>query len=354
MRCLLIAIVVCCSCAARAAEKVTVATLNCEFLSTKFVHVKFGLPLERKKWTAAQKATWDAPGFRDAQYLKACKAVAATIKRIDADVIVLTEVARVPKPGGAFVTPSDLTILHDELKTVYPHLAFGESADTKTNQNVAVLSKRAFAAGSVRQTIPGREGYYGELDDPESEAEARITKGLSVAVTMDGQSVRIYAVHLKSERGGHEADAQRIAQASIVRRNYLKDIAAGTHVIVAGDLNDHRAQPALRRIRGFDDLGEDLAQTGGPTFFKKKDSESNADFNARIREHWTYEFAGRRNQIDHVLISQSVRRHCTQKNHHKKMQIEFIDVTETIAGTTHKASDHRAVKLTLEFQDNHE
>lgn len=354
MRCLLVALVVCCSCAAEGAEKVTVATLNCEFLSTKFVHVKFGLKLDRKDWTDAQKAAWDAAGFRDAQYLKACKTVASAIKRIDADVIVLTEVARVPKMAGAFVTPNDLTILHDELKTVYPHLAFADSADTKTHQNVAVLSKRAFEPDSVRHTIPGREGYFGELDDPESEAEARVTKGLSVAVKMNGQPVRVYGVHLKSERGGHEADAQRIAQASIVRRNYLKELAAKTHVIVVGDLNDHRAQPALRRIRGFDDLGEDLSQTGGPTFFKQTSSETNADFNARIREHWTYEFAGRRNQIDHILISQSVRNHCTQKNNHKKIHIEFVDITETIAGTTHKASDHRAVKLTLEFLDNHQ
>ncbi|MFQ5733323.1 MAG: endonuclease/exonuclease/phosphatase family protein, partial [Planctomycetaceae bacterium] len=233
------------------------------------------------------------------------------------------------------------------------HMAFGDTADVRTDQNVAILSKRAFEADTLRRTIPGREGYFGELDDPETEAEARVTKGMSVVVNVDGQPVRIYAVHLKSERGGHEADAHRVAQASIVRRNYLKDVAAGTHVIVAGDLNDHRAQPALRRIRGFDDVGPDLAQTGGPTFFKKRSTESNADFNARIRDHWTYEFAGRRNQIDHILISQSVRNHCTQRNHHKTMQIEFIDVTETIAGTDHKASDHRAVKLTLEFLDRH-
>ena len=239
------------------------------------------------------------------------------------------------------------------MKATYPHLAVGDSADTFTMQNVAILSKRPFEAGSVRRTVPGREGYFAELDDPESEAEARISKGLSVAVKINGKRLRIYGVHLKSERGGHESDAQRIAQASIVRRNYLKDTAAGSHVIVAGDLNDHRVQPTLRRIRGFDDIQEDLAQTGGPTFFRKKRNESNDAFNARIRNHWTYEFAGRRNQIDHILISQSVRDHCTQLNNRKKIQIEFLDITETISGTSHKASDHRAVKLTLEFLDTH-
>jgi hypothetical protein len=180
-----------------------------------------------------------------------------------------------------------------------------------------------------------------------------ISKGLSVVVMMDGDPVHIYVTHLKSERGGHESDAQRIAQASIVRRHYLKDLELGQHVVVAGDLNDHWGQPTLRRIRGLDDIGEDLAQTGGPTFFKRKDKETNEEFNERIRQHWTYEFAGRRNQLDHILISQSIRNHCTQRNFHKRMKIEFIDIFETIGDTQHKATDHRGVKLTLEFLDKH-
>ncbi|MFQ5733294.1 MAG: hypothetical protein ACE5KM_15235, partial [Planctomycetaceae bacterium] len=120
MRTLSIAAIVLCCSFAQAAETVTVATLNCKFLSTRFVHIKFGLSFARKNWTAAQKATWNADGFRAAQYRRACKAVAKTITRIDADVIVLTEVGRIHKKNGAFVTPNDLTVLHDELKTVYP------------------------------------------------------------------------------------------------------------------------------------------------------------------------------------------------------------------------------------------
>jgi endonuclease/exonuclease/phosphatase family metal-dependent hydrolase len=336
-----------------AADKVTIATLNCQFLSTKGVHVKLGLPFDQRYWTETQRTTWAANGFREQQYRKAVKAVAAVIRRIDADVIVLTEVARVPRVNGINVSPNDITVLHDEVKEIYPHVAFADSSDRSTNQNVAILSRRPFVEGSILPRIPGREGFFGELDDVESEDETTVSKGMRAAIRIDGEVVYLFAAHLKSERGGHESDAKRIAQASIVRRNYLKLLADNKHVIVVGDLNDHRGQPALRRIRGLDDLGEDLAQTGGPSFFKRHDRESNNDFNRRIRQHWTYEFAGRRNQIDHILISQSIRDRCTQRNFHKKMQIEFIEVTETIEGTDIRATDHRAVKLTLEFLDRH-
>ena len=351
MRYTLLALLLCLSAELCAAEKVTVAILNCEFLSTRKVHVKFGMKFDTSKWTEEEREIW-TDDFRAARYKESVEAIATAIKRIDADVIVLTEVARIPKEDGEFITPNDMTILHDEVKTVYPHMVFGDSSDKFTWQNVAVLSKRPFE-GEPNQRIRGREGYYSELDDPESEEETTISKGLSVVVTVDGDPVHIYAIHLKSERGGHESDGQRIAQASIVRRNYLKNLENGHHVVVAGDLNDHRGQPTLRRIRGLDDIGEDLAQTGGPTFFKQKDGEKNEEFNVRMREHWTYEYARRRNQIDHILISQSIRNHCTQRNFHKRMKIDFIDITEKIGDTEDKATDHRAVKLTLEFLDTH-
>ncbi|MBT4864604.1 MAG: endonuclease/exonuclease/phosphatase family protein [Planctomycetaceae bacterium] len=353
MRWAFFALLICWTSSLNAGETVTIATLNCQFLSPKTVHVKFGLPFDRRSWTEVQRRTWAADGFREQHYRKAVKAIAATIQRIDADVIVLTEVARVSRVNGIYASPNDVTVLHDELKENYPHLAFADSSDKITNQNVAILSRRPFVEGSMLPRIPGREGFFGELDDVESEDETTVSKGMRAAIRIDGDVVYLYPVHLKSERGGHESDAKRIAQASIVRRNYLKQLADDQHVIVIGDLNGHRGQPALRRIRGLDDLNEDLAQTGGPRFFKRRESEPSDEFNRRIRQHWTFEFEGRRTQIDHILISQSIRNRCTQRNYHKKMQIEFIEVTETIEGTDIPATDHRAVKLTLQFLDKH-
>lgn len=68
---------------------------------------------------------------------------------------------------------------------------------------------------------------------------------------------------------------------------------AGELFIVAGDLNDGRGQPALRRLQGYDGIQPDLIQTGDIAFFERADWGT----------CWTYEFEGTRNQIDHFLLS---------------------------------------------------
>ena len=83
---------------------------------------------------------------------------------------------------------------------------------------------------------------------------------------------------LASERGGNEQDQQRIAQASLVRRHSLPAINEGAFVIVAGDLNDGRGEPALRRIRGLDDIWPDLIETGEARYFSEDDVDT----------RWTY------------------------------------------------------------------
>ena len=68
-------------------------------------------------------------------------------------------------------------------------------------------------------------------------------------------------------------------------------------VIVAGDLNDKKGQPAIHRIRGLEDIHEDLIQTGLVSFWDR----------AQLDSRWTYEFQGVRQQIDHILLSFSIK-----------------------------------------------
>lgn len=318
-----------------ASRIVRVATLNCEFLSSKKVHIKFGLPFNLT--APGDVATWNAAGFRAAKLKEASIAIAKQIVKLKADVIGLTEVG----------THADVQILQQELKVLgmdYPHLAVCKSSDGTTGQHVAVLSMHPFVR--IYPTIPGREGYFEELDDPESESSTGISKGMQVTFDVRGRTVNLFVIHLASERNGHEQDAQRIAQASIVRRTCLKALNEDEHVIVMGDFNDHRGQPALLRIRGLDDIFEDLIQTGGPVFNRRKKAESNADYNQRVGDHWSYEFSGQRNQIDHILISQSIRDDCVSSS----IVPEFVTVDEKIGGTAHLASDHRAVVLQMKLR----
>jgi hypothetical protein len=176
-------------------DTLTIATLNCEFLVRSKVHVKFGYDLYLAE---ADKATWDQAGYRDNKFSEAAKAVASAIKSLNADVLVLVEV-------GDATDVAELKGEVDALGLSYPYSAVCDSSDTTTGQHVAVFSKRALT--SVEDAIPGRECYDRELDDPETEDDTGVSKGMHVMFSAGGKPVHLYAVHLASERGGHEQDA---------------------------------------------------------------------------------------------------------------------------------------------------
>lgn len=304
------------------AGEITIATFNAEFLTRPKVHVKFGLKFNiNKDEPQAVRDQWAATGFRDARFAEAAAAVAGVIASIDADVIALTEV-------GDDVDVAELNNAVALAGVAYNHVAVCECTDNTTAQHVAVLSK--FPLAGVQKFLPGREGYYKELDDPDSEADTGISKGMRVTFEAEGKTFHLYVAHLASERLGHEQDAQRIAQASIVRRLTIPQINAGEHVIVAGDLNDYRGQPAIRRIRGLDDIWPDLIQTGYYQFFAETEQDS----------RWTYEFRGERNQIDHILLSRSIKGIVKQKG----IKPRVPDQANPLA------SDHRPFVVTLDIK----
>jgi acid phosphatase len=276
---------------AATADELVLGTFNCEFLLPDKVHMKYGLPFDLDP---EAERTWSQPGYRQQQYDKAVAVVAKYLVSLDADILVLTEV-------GSREAVAPLVVSLQQQGQPYPHWDVCDSADEYTGQHVAVLSRRPFT--TVRHDgvahIPGRETYDTELDDADKELETVIEKGMHVRFTAGGRPVNLIGLHLKSERGGHESDAKRIAQASVVRRYYLPLVRRGEHVIVAGDLNDHRGQPSMRRIRGRDDIDEDLYQTGSPIFFQ-------GDRWRALGYRWTQAYQGVRYQIDHILLSQSI------------------------------------------------
>ena len=270
---------------ATAAEKsFTVATFNAEWLTRPQVHRKFDFAKEDRE--KEDRERWKRPGYRDARFATATRRVARYIAHnVSADVLVVTEVG----------DKRDVGELRDRLAEEgagYPYVEVCACTDRRLAQYVAVLSR--FRLFDVRPNLPGREGYYKELDDPESEADTGISKGMRVGFEAAGRTFKLYAVHLTSEIGGHGRDTKRIAQASILRRLTLGPLKAGEHVIVAGDLNDRRGDPTLRRARGLDDIWPDLVQTGRAKYFKDDG------------ERWTYRFKGQREQIDHILLSRSI------------------------------------------------
>jgi endonuclease/exonuclease/phosphatase family metal-dependent hydrolase len=283
-----------------AAEPVTIATFNVEFLTRPKVHVKFGLPFNLSDASPAEQAEWAVPVHRDQKFNEAAKTVAKVIAEIDADVLALVEV-------GDRADADELKAEIGGHGMTYNHVAVCDCTDSLTQQHVAVLSKLPLS--DIVPAILGREHYDLEIDEPEEEDDTGISKGMRVTFQAANQQFLLYVLHLSSEVGGHEKDAQRLAQASIIRRHYLPALNAAQHVIVAGDLNADRGDPTLRRIQGRDDIWEDLIQTGHYSFFEK----------AQQSTRWSYEFRGIRKQLDHVLISQSV------KDASKKLSPRFVE-----------------------------
>ena len=303
------------------AAKLRVATLNCEFLVLRKIHMKYGLPFTLRR--ERDKRTWGPLAYRRAKLKTATEAVAKEIAAINAHVIVLTEVGRddtVKKLKAAVATAG----------VNYAHHFTCKSLDTATGQHVAVLSKIPLS-NSLAQ-IPGKKFYKPEQDDNEEKLTS-VVKGMMTTFRFSGKTIHLYGVHLTSERGGGEADARRIAQASLVRRHYLPKVQKDQHVLVVGDLNDKRLDPALRRIRGFDDIYPDLVQTGDKRYFTKKD----------IGERWTYDFNGVKSQLDHILASWSL--------------INSAKVRSSVYQPTGKLmnrypiTDHRAMIVEFDFRD---
>jgi len=323
-------------------HSLSIATFNVEFLTHKKLHLRYDLPffvdpghdsredlvnalirfgddndrrnfLRRFDSDEAYKEeifAWADNDFRERKLDESIALVADYLATFDTDVLVLTEI------GTRHEVLERLAIALEERDAAYPHRFLCDCRDSLTEQGIAVLSRIP-----LLETIPslhGSERYYFELDDEVAEKRTRLSKALRVKFESGNQIFYLFAAHLKSELGGHESDAQRIAQASILRRHTVELIdqceseegavvprmpdgacpttARPIHVVVTGDLNDHRGQPTLRRVRGFDDMYPDLIQTGHKEYFPE----------SAWGTRWTKEHEGGLNHIDHVLLSDSI------------------------------------------------
>lgn len=280
-RALLLTLLLTCHCLLAISQEVTIATFNAEFLNKSRIHVKFGKQFDLNRESKKEQRFWNNDTNRNAKLKEASENVAQIIKQMNADILTLTEV------GGA----EDLKVLMTALNQIgvnYDYQAVCDCTDSFTGQHVAIFSK--YPIKEIWSQIPGRAIYLEETDG-DSEGETGISKGLKATVTVGSKDIDIFVLHLKSERGGFDSDAQRLAQASIARRAIIQQLNLGRKVIVTGDLNSEKGTESIYRVRGFDDIYEELIQTGHSQYFE----------NTNVR--WTYNYRGEPEQIDHILIS---------------------------------------------------
>ena len=73
-------------------QQAKIATFNAEFLSKKKVHIKYGLPFDMKKANNKDQKFWNNDENRIDKLKEATDSVAGFIKKMDADIVTLTEV----------------------------------------------------------------------------------------------------------------------------------------------------------------------------------------------------------------------------------------------------------------------
>ncbi len=225
------------------------------------MHVKYGIQYDISHEPKEVQQFWNNENNRALKLKESSAKVAKIIQRINADILTLTEV------GGK----EDLKVLMNELSHIGVNYKYWETIcckDSFTKQHVAILSK--FPIKDVWPEIKGKSIYLEELDG-DSEGETGISKGLKVTVTISEKEIDVLVLHLKSERGGFDNDAKRLAQANIVRQSIIKLLNDGRKVIVIGDLNSEEKNASLYRIRGFDDVYEELIQTCNSDYFDNTD-----------------------------------------------------------------------------------
>jgi predicted extracellular nuclease len=306
-------------------QDLKLATFNCEFLLKKKVHMKYGLPYDMKYAKGNAKQEWQDDRFRQKKFEEATQKVAAHLKTINADVLGLTEVGNT----------SEVKLLVDELKKQgleYKYWKVCKSDDTGTGQHVAFLSK--YELTDVIPSFPNRGLYFVESDQDEID-ETGISKGMKATINFNGAPMHLFLFHLKSERGGEDSDQRRLMQAEIARRVMIPYLQKEEHVVVMGDLNSEKRHPALLTIRGFKDIEAELVQTGDTYYFE--------DYATR----WTYNYKGQQEQIDHILLSLSLKNACKGNN---PKQRQWGIKTSILQTNNEAISDHNALMVTLSFK----
>jgi endonuclease/exonuclease/phosphatase family metal-dependent hydrolase len=250
------------------------------------------------------------------------RAVSRIVRSLNADIVVLTEVEHLG------VLDSMATIDLEGL-AYSSHLI--EGRDSFTRQDVGLLSRlpidRTFRSNERAPTGLGSDTYG-------------VAKHLVARFTIDGLPITLIAVHLLAQAENPSRRPLREAQAEVVRRQVVREIAAGRQVIVAGDFNDYDGSvpdaagsrpvtTALATIRragpgATDDLFNALALEPQETRYTVG---RDTDRDGRLERH---EVAA----IDHVLMSPALR-------------ARLLAVRVAHSPEARAASDHVPVVVTL-------
>ncbi len=245
------------------------------------------------------------------------------LRWLDADVVMLQEVEN----------EEVVQMLVDEsLADLGYRVYFVQGKDSFTGQDVALISKipvDEVGRTDERAPVEGTADTYG------------VSKNMWARLTLGGTPTTLIGVHFLSRPDDTSRKPTRQAQAEVVRRLVVQEMAAGRAVAVMGDLNDfdgatpdrYGSQPitdVLARIKRAGDGDEDdlknviaeVAQVKRFTsFYDRNDNE-------RVDE-------GEFSAIDHILLSPALYRKLREVHyvhaHHPAIVTDHFPIVVTLA-----------------------
>lgn len=238
------------------------------------------------------------------------EAVIKTLTSISPDILGVCEI------GGE----TDLKDLQSRLKAAgveLPHLTFSYGGDP--TRKLGLISKFPIQSTDHQHHL---EYKIGELTMP-------IQRGILDATVKvnEATSLRFLGVHLKSMRTIPEADQalMRRNEAHLVKQHIdkINQASPGAHIVLYGDLNEHRNEPAIEEIIGSR-MDESLMH-----------EVKVWDRNGEVWTHF-WDAADSYARLDYIFVSKGLRKHINFKRSYVFQDRQFI-----------QASDHRPVVMEL-------
>lgn len=241
-------------------------------------------------------------------YPQSIAIIANAIKALNADVVSLQEIE------GEHVL-SDLAVKLKDIGVDYPYFWSGDTSDPVTGQNVGILSKFPSITKPIRR-FPWLTSEY--TSDRGFPAIAALGKLLRVDLEIKERSITVFAVHLKSQRGGNTADAERLAQAKLLRWVVRPRIEKGnknspSFAVIMGDFNDYPKSATIGVIKGNSDGSWKMNEAAALS---------------PDTERWTYIYKGKKQQLDHIISNKFF--------HDRIKKVEFVRFEDSV-------SDHDAL-----------
>ena len=221
------------------------------------------------------KANWNAKTYK----IK-LQNISKVIKDIDADIIALQEIE-------SLQALKDLRYILKQKGLYYQYFKIANKKNTTIK--VAILSKVPFTY--TKEVIVTSSYKYRNI--------------LEVKFNIKNRELYLFINHWKAKSG---PESQRIISAKALRKR-LKEIGHDKNIVLLGDFNsDYEEYIKFKRKRRHNDTG---GKTGINHILKTipgKNTFYNLWYDTDKDERWTYIFRGKKEALDNILISKSLKK----------------------------------------------